>query len=50
MISSKISLTQLQSNNNLEYLTMKNINNNKNINKNENESEKTYNEKKFFLQ
>ena len=48
MISSKISLTQLQSNNNLEYLTMKNINNNKNINKNENESEKTYNKKKFL--
>ena len=48
MISSKISLTQLQSNNNLEYLTMKNINNNKNINTNENESEKTYNEKKIL--
>ena len=46
MISSKILLTPINLNNNLEYLTLNNINNSRNVN--EEESEKTYNKKKFL--
>jgi hypothetical protein len=46
MISSKISLTPISLNNNLEYLTINNINQSKNVN--EDENEKTYNRKKFL--
>ena len=48
MISSKSLLTPINLNNNLEYLTLNNINNSRNVN--EEESEKTYNKKNFFLQ